>query len=336
MESLKRKFKYLIIWVIELFRFCPSKKSNIDKQQLFLICGHRGSPVNEPENTIPSFERALREGVNSLEVDLCVTKDKEVILWHDWDPDELVSLIREKGFEPEVSYKPDFPALFSSLRKKVSELNLDVFRAHFNYVKKGESEPVNAHIPTFEEFIRWVADKDNIKYVYLDIKVPDDEKELFLVILDQLDELKKKYNPSCNFILETFSKEVLETGKSKYPDLIYCLDVMLPPGFILIPRLHSSIKLAAMNNNSVALVLRPRKITIATWMTYRRVIRFDVRKRKQHNKKSLLRKIDFLFGCTINDKREMECLIKTGINGMQTDYPRRLTNLAKQYELKRS
>jgi glycerophosphoryl diester phosphodiesterase len=304
---LKTKLKYLILWIIELFRFCPSIKNNIDREQLFLVCGHRGSPVNEPENTIPSFERALREGVNSLEIDLCVTKDKEIILWHDWNPDELVSLIREKGFEPEVSYKPDFPPLFSDLRKKVNELNLDVFRTYYNYVKKGESEPVNAHIPTFEEFIKWVADKDKIKYVYLDIKVPDNEKELFLVILDQLDELKKKYNPSCNFIVETFSKEVLET-----------------------------VKLAALHDNTVALVLRPRKITIGNWMTYRRVIRFDVRKKRQHNKKSSLRKIDFLFGCTINNKREMECLIKKGINGMQTDYPRRLTNLAKQYELKRS
>jgi len=336
MASLKRKFQYLIVWIIELFRFCPYRKVNIDKEHLFLVCGHRGSPVNEPENTIPSFQRALSEGVNSLEIDLCVTKDKEVILWHDWNPNELVALIREGGFEPEVSYKPDFPPLFSSLRKKISELNLDVFRNNYNYVKKGESEPANAHIPTFEEFIKWVADKDRVKYVYLDIKVPDDEKELFLVILDQLHELKKKYNPPCNFILETFSKEVLDTGKSKYPDLIYCLDVMLPPGLLLIPRLHSSIKLAAINDNPVALVLRPRKITIANWMTYRRVIRFDVRKKRQHNKKSSLRKIDFLFGCTINDNREMECLIKKGINGMQTDYPRRLTNLAKQYGLKRS
>ena len=129
---MKRKFKYLILWIKELFRFCPASKKNIDRQQLFLICGHRGSPVNEPENTIPSFERALTEGVNSLEIDICVTKDKEVILWHDWNPDELVSLIRERGFEPEVSYKPDFPPLFAELRKKISEVNLDTFRENYN------------------------------------------------------------------------------------------------------------------------------------------------------------------------------------------------------------
>lgn len=335
MASKKRKFIYYLIWIKELFRFCPYRKSNIDKENLFLNCGHRGSPVNEPENTIPSLERALWEGANSLEVDICVTKDKEVILWHDWNPDELVALIRESGMEPEVAYKPDFPAPFSGYRNKISDLTLQEFRTHFNYIKKGESEPVGVHIPTFEEFISWLADKEKVKYVFLDLKVPPNEKELVLVILDQLNSLTKKYNPPCKFILETFSKEVLATAKSKYPNMTYCLDVELPPGFIFFPRLYSGIKTAIQNKNSVGLVLRPRQITIANWMTYRRVIRYDVRKKKVFNKKNPEHKINFLIGCTINDKREMDCLIKKGINGMQTDYPRRLTNIVKEFGLKR-
>ncbi|MBT8379153.1 MAG: hypothetical protein KJN64_07975 [Ignavibacteria bacterium] len=335
MASLKRKIKYYIIWIKELFRFCPYRKVNIDREHLFLNIGHRGSPVNEPENTIPSLERALWEGANALEVDLCVTKDKEVILWHDWNPDELVALIREGSLEPEMAYKPDFPAPFSGYRKKTCELTLEEFRNNFNYIKKGEDEPVGAYIPTLKDFIEWAADKDKVKYVFLDLKVPSNEKELVLVILDQLNELTKKYNLSCKFILETFSREVIETGKSKYPDFTYCLDVELPPGFIFFPWLHSSIKLAAEYKNRIALVLRPRQITIGNWMTYRRVIRLDVRKKKQYNRKHHDNKIDFLIGCTINDKREMKCLIKKGINGMQTDYPRRLTNLVKQYGLKR-
>jgi hypothetical protein len=158
---------------------------------------------------------------------------------------------------------------------------------------------------------------------------------MVLVILDQLNELTKKYTPQCKFVLETFSEEIIKTGKHKYPNLNYCLDVQIPAGFIFFPWLHSSIKIAAMNNNPIALVLRPRQITIGNWMTYRRVIRLDVRKKKRHNKKRRGKEIDFLIGCTINDKKEMDCLIKKGINGMQTDYPRRLANLVKQYGLKR-
>jgi glycerophosphoryl diester phosphodiesterase len=335
MASLKIRFNSILTWFKELFIFCPYRKVNIDKEHLFLVCGHRGSPVNEPENTIPSFERALSEGVNSLETDICVTKDKEVILWHDWNPDELVALIREGGIEPQVAFKPDFPAPFSGFRNKTSELTLQEFRSNFNFIKKGESEPVGANIPTFGEFIQWLSDKEKVKYVFLDIKVPDDEKDLVLVILDQLDSFIKKYNPPCKFILETFSKEVLETAKSKYSELTYCLDVEVPPGIIFIPQLHSGVRTAIQNKNSIALILRPRQITIGNWMTYRRVMRYDVRKKKRFNRKNPDRHIDFLIGCTINKEKEMECLIKKGINGIQTDYPNRLVELVKQFGLKR-
>lgn len=335
MASLKRRLSKYRVWIRELFRFCPISKLKVDRENLFLVCGHRGSPINEPENTIPSFERALREGVNALETDLCVTKDKQVIHWHDWNPDELVALIRERGIEPEVAYKPDFPAPFSGLRNKTSELTFEEFRKHFNYTRKGESEPVNAHIPTFREFIEWIKDKPQIKYVFLDIKVPRDEKELILDILDQLDALIKEFKPTTKFIIETFYTEVLEIAKKKYPNLNYSLDVEIPPGFIFLPRIHSTVKVATTHKNNVAIIMRPRQITFASWITFRRVIWYDVRRKLHLNKKSDSQKIDFLIGCTINNKKEMECLIKSGINGMQTDYPRRLTNLAKQYKLKR-
>ncbi len=335
MTSFKRRLIIFKSWLRELYRFCPIRQSKVDKENLFLVCGHRGSPVNEPENTIPSFERALREGVNSLETDLCVTKDKEVILWHDWNPDELVALIRARGIEPEVTYKPDFPAPFSGLRNKTSELTLEEIRNNFGLVRKNDSQPVKAHISTLKEFLDWIKDKSQIKYVFLDIKVPKDEKELILVILDNLDALVKEFNPTTKFIIETFFPEVLEVAKKKYSNLNYSLDVEIPPGFIFLPRLHSTIKVASKNKNNVAIIMRPRQITIANWMTFRRVIWYDVKHRLRLNKKSESQKIDFLIGCTINDKREMECLIKSGINGMQTDYPRRLVNLANQYELKR-
>ncbi|MDT3696895.1 MAG: glycerophosphodiester phosphodiesterase family protein [Ignavibacterium sp.] len=334
MASLKRRLLKYLIWFKELFRFCPISYSKVDRDNLFLICGHRGSPVNEPENTIPSFERAVREGANSLEVDICITKDNVVILWHDWNPDDLVALLREKGLEPEVAYKPDFPAPFSGFRNKTSELTLQEMRKHFNYIKKGESFPVNAHIPTLKEFIIWLKEKPQVQFVFLDIKVPKDEKELILVILEQLDTYKNEFNLKTNFIVETFFPEVLEIAKSKYPDLNYSLDVEIPPGFIFMPKIHSTIKVAAKNNNNVAIIMRPRQITIASWMTFRRVIWYDVRRRLKLNRTLNTQKIDFLIGCTINDKREMECLIKSGINGMQTDYPRRLKNLANQYNLK--
>ncbi|MDX8046500.1 glycerophosphodiester phosphodiesterase [Gracilibacillus sp. S3-1-1] len=47
------------------------------------IFGHRGSKGKYPENTLRSFQAALEEGADGLELDVHLTKDGEVIVIHD-------------------------------------------------------------------------------------------------------------------------------------------------------------------------------------------------------------------------------------------------------------
>src|SRR5215210_3907597 len=49
----------------------------------FLIYGHRGSPRRFPENTIASFEEALRAGADGFETDLRQLADRTAVLFHD-------------------------------------------------------------------------------------------------------------------------------------------------------------------------------------------------------------------------------------------------------------
>jgi glycerophosphoryl diester phosphodiesterase len=49
----------------------------------FLIFGHRGSPRRFRENTIESFEGALREGADGFETDLRRLSDGTAVLFHD-------------------------------------------------------------------------------------------------------------------------------------------------------------------------------------------------------------------------------------------------------------
>jgi glycerophosphoryl diester phosphodiesterase len=44
---------------------------------------HRGARIDEPENTIPAFRRALEAGVRGLESDAWLSGDGEVVLVHD-------------------------------------------------------------------------------------------------------------------------------------------------------------------------------------------------------------------------------------------------------------
>ncbi len=47
------------------------------------IMGHRGSPADEPENTLRSFRRALAVGVAAVEMDVQLTKDGRLAVIHD-------------------------------------------------------------------------------------------------------------------------------------------------------------------------------------------------------------------------------------------------------------
>jgi len=67
-----------------------------------IILGHRGSPTIITENTVPSFERALEQGVEGIELDVRLTKDNQIVVFHD------ESLLRLSGVNIEIkdlSYK---------------------------------------------------------------------------------------------------------------------------------------------------------------------------------------------------------------------------------------
>lgn len=52
-------------------------------QQKFDIEGHRGARGLYPENTIVAFTQALKLGVNTLEMDVVVTADSQLVISHD-------------------------------------------------------------------------------------------------------------------------------------------------------------------------------------------------------------------------------------------------------------
>ena len=49
----------------------------------FDLQGHRGARGLAPENTLPSFQKALELGVNTLECDMAITRDGVVVVHHD-------------------------------------------------------------------------------------------------------------------------------------------------------------------------------------------------------------------------------------------------------------
>ncbi len=57
-----------------------------------LKIGHRGAGGEAPENTIKSFESAIKAGVNAIELDVRQTKDKKLVVMHDEKLDKLAGV----------------------------------------------------------------------------------------------------------------------------------------------------------------------------------------------------------------------------------------------------
>jgi glycerophosphoryl diester phosphodiesterase len=92
------------------------------------IIGHRGARGLAPENTLPSFQKALEHHADQLELDLRVTADGVVVLNHDrfirWASGKK-STIREHSYRYLQQHKSDIltlPEFFDAIPHSVSLL----------------------------------------------------------------------------------------------------------------------------------------------------------------------------------------------------------------------
>src|SRR5690242_3140965 len=58
------------------------------------LYAHRGAAAEQPENTLPSFERALALGADALEMDVHATRDGVIVVSHDPDGARMTGVRR--------------------------------------------------------------------------------------------------------------------------------------------------------------------------------------------------------------------------------------------------
>jgi glycerophosphoryl diester phosphodiesterase len=58
-------------------------KYNLREGDDFTVIAHRGASAYFPENTIPAFKGAIAMGADMVELDVQLTSDKEVVVFHD-------------------------------------------------------------------------------------------------------------------------------------------------------------------------------------------------------------------------------------------------------------
>lgn len=281
----------------------------------------------EPENTLRSFERAMVEGANALELDLCVTADERVVVWHDESPFELRARFRQLGLEPVVRFRPRVPSDVRFLRP-VSELSLEELRAHFGYAHGVSSVVGGEEIPSLEEFIAWASGRERLGLVFFDVKVPASREDLLAVLVRRVEELRAEYRAAFRVVYESATSDAIRALARLSPEHTHALDVEPPGGLVTDWQSCSAVRAAVEHGLRLATAQRPRGITLSPFETHRRIVAQDLERLQRHNESSPEVPLEGVCSFTINDAEEMRELVELGVWGIQSDRPAVLCDVA--------
>jgi glycerophosphoryl diester phosphodiesterase len=166
-----------------------------EKSNRLMIAAHRGSSGKITENTLAAFDDAVNTGVKLIELDIQITADNKIIVYHDYIP---------PGFD-----------------KRISELNFDEIKdiqIGTNYGTALNS----THIPLLQEVIDLVKNKC---YLMIEIKVTSGNK--FHENVDKLIDLIIKNNYQKHTIFGSFNYNALKTIKNINSE-IYTAAIKIP------------------------------------------------------------------------------------------------------------
>ena len=181
------------------------------------IEAHRGGRALKPENTLPSFANALSMGVDTLELDMGVTKDGVIVVSHDrWlSPD----LARDaKGI---YIAQPGIPYLQLTL-DQVKSYDVGVIRPGSDYARQfpDQTQIPGTRIPTLAEVFALVRKSGNT-HVRLNIEtklnplIPDalDPDRFVTLVLDLL----KRENFADRVMIQSFDWRTLQLVQQRAP-----------------------------------------------------------------------------------------------------------------------
>jgi|GEM_PF-1407451 glycerophosphoryl diester phosphodiesterase len=288
----------------------------------FYIIGHRGAPYEAPENTLPSFEAAIQAGANSLEIDLLMTKDQIATVYHDRDPNELISLVRQAGLEG-FPFMPSNPGLGSATRLPTELLTLEQLRQSYGYaLSKGflldtlTSNPKipEAIIPTLAEFKTWADDKQELKSVFLDIKLVPGQEELIRIMGDQI--LEQFENSQMRIFILTPYEEVYNafvkwSVERQLPKHI-SLTLDFEKGGIkpVLRRIEQRVQEKVTSISMGAGLLR-------SWDSYGNEVRQILKDNNSEKHNSIYPIVSW----TIDDEKKLYELLQWGVDGILTNRP---------------
>lgn len=270
----------------------------------FDLQGHRGARGLMPENTIPAFLEALNYGVTTLELDVVITKDGEVLVSH------------EPYMSHEICLKPNGEPIAEE-----EALRYNIYK--MTYAETQLFDCGLRQHPRFPDQKKFKITKPLLKNVIA--AVEDHIKSYTLYEVDYNIEIKSvageesKYQPN----VQEFSEKVFEVINQYLP---WERVVIQSFDFRVLQYWHKKypkVRLAALveNKKSVQMNLRELGFTPSIYSPDYTLIQTP--QTIVTLKKKKIRVIPW----TVNDPEAMKRMRAWGVDGIITDYPNRAAEL---------
>ncbi len=157
-----------------------------------LIVAHRGSSGTAPENTMAAFRQAIRYGADAIELDVRLTRDEELVVFHDA---HLSRTTDGKGF------------IHNYTHDELRALSAGAWFA---------KEFVSQTIPLLNEVLQLVKWKIGVN---VEMK-PDRNRRRGEVLLQKCCELICHLGMERQVLLSSFDHSLIEIAKKNYPSII--------------------------------------------------------------------------------------------------------------------
>ena len=290
------RLKYIIICLSVIYA-CNNPQPEIDVQ------GHRGCRGYFPENTIVGFLEAMKMGVSTLEMDVVITKDTQVLLSH----------------EPFMNHEICELAGDSSISRE-TEKNYNIYKLTYEEIKKfdcgskrverfPDQTKLSVHKPLLSEVIdatESFIQQSNSQRINYNIEIkswPDGDlifhpepKEFARLLLKMVSQKGIKARTT----IQSFDIRSLQATRSLDPDIQTALLIanLKPADYWLdslgfTPEIYSPyFKLV---DSSLVRFCHDRGMQLIPW--------------------------------TVNDKKDIHKMLELGVDGIISDYPDRVISL---------
>lgn len=262
--------------------------------------GHRGARGLLPENTIPAFIKALELGVTTLELDLAVSKDSQLIVSHDpW-------------LNPDICQNADN----SRLSKEEAE-NRIIWQMTVAEIKKYDCGSLGN--PRFLSQQRMRVFKPTLAEMVEAVTVYCKENKRPLPYFNIEIKSQPIWDESHTPPVQTFATLVLAAVKRLKIYDKTCVQSFDPRALEAIHQLDKKITTALLVENEGAVETQLSKISFKPSIYSPYYILVD-KKVVDYCHAQNIRIIPW----TVNEMSDMKNLIKMGVDGLITDYPDRI------------